>query len=122
MYWHYDIRISTKKVTKREIRATRRQWRHSTCLPYTGGMQSQNRHDRHTMTVSRFRLLEVNSPRDEHKTKEARDERIEKRSCEIELRGEHLKPVYYNGKQVLLCIKQATCHCSPACEDRRRNH
>jgi hypothetical protein len=39
---------------------------------------------------------------EEHKTKEARDERVEKHSCQIELRGSHLKLVYYNGKQVLV--------------------
>jgi hypothetical protein len=45
-----------------ENRATRRQWRHSTCLPYTtGGMHSQNKHDRHT--DSPFSLLQDNSPR-----------------------------------------------------------
>ena len=36
-----------------------------------------------------------------HKTKEVRDEGVEKHSCQIELRGAHLKLVYYNGKQVL---------------------
>ena len=46
-----------------EKRATRRQQRQSICLPYTtGGMHSQNKHNRHT--DSRFRLLEDNSPRD----------------------------------------------------------
>jgi len=53
------------------------------------------------------------------KTQETRHERVEKRSCEIELRGTHLKFVYYNGKQGLLCIQYGTCHYSP-CEDRRR--
>jgi hypothetical protein len=46
-----------------ENRATRRQRIHSIYLPYTsGGMHSQNKHDRHT--DSRFSLLEDNSPRD----------------------------------------------------------
>ncbi len=54
---------------------------------------------------------------EEHKTKEGRDERVEKHSCQIELRGEHLKLVDYNGKQVLLCIHHVTCHYSPACEE-----
>ena len=44
------------------------------------------------------------------KTQDARDERVEKRSCEIELRGPHLKLDYYNGKQVLLYIQYDTCH------------
>ncbi len=44
------------------------------------------------------------------KTQEALDERVEKRSCEIELRGTHLKLDYYNGKQGLLCIQYVTCH------------
>jgi hypothetical protein len=54
------------------------------------------------------------------KTQEARHERVEKRSCEIEWRGSHLNLSYYNGKQVLLFIQYVTCHCSPSCEERRR--
>jgi hypothetical protein len=38
---------------------------------------------------------------EDHKTKEARDQGVEKHSCQIELRGAHLNLVYYNGKQVL---------------------
>jgi hypothetical protein len=38
---------------------------------------------------------------EDHKTKEAHDEGVEKHSCQIELSGTHLKLVYYNGKQVL---------------------
>jgi len=38
---------------------------------------------------------------EDHETKEARDEGVEKHSCQIELRGAHLKLDYYNGKQVL---------------------
>ena len=38
---------------------------------------------------------------EDDKTKEGRDEGVEKHSCQIELRGSHLKLVYYNGKQVL---------------------
>ncbi len=38
-----------------------------------------------------------------HKTKEEHDEGHEKHSCQIELRGTHLKFVYFNGKQVL-CV------------------
>ena len=37
---------------------------------------------------------------EDHKTKATRDEGVEKHSCQIELRGAHLKLVYYNGKQV----------------------
>ena len=37
----------------------------------------------------------------DHKTKEARDEGVEKHSCQIELRGAHVKLVYYNDKPVL---------------------
>jgi hypothetical protein len=51
------------------------------------------------------------------KTQESRHERVEKRLYEIELRGAHLKLPYYNGKQVLLRIQDATCHCSPTCEE-----
>ncbi len=96
-----------------EIRVTRRQWRPSTYLPYTtGGIHSQNKHDRHT--DSRFGQLEDNSPKDVRgtKTKGTHHERVEKpwHSCQIELRGAHLKLVYYNGKQVLVCIQHTTCH------------
>jgi hypothetical protein len=59
--WRESIFLE-KKIFPSEIRPTRRQRRHSTCLPYTtGGTHSQNKHDRHT--YSRFRLLEDNSPR-----------------------------------------------------------
>jgi hypothetical protein len=37
---------------------------------------------------------------EDHKTKTARDEGVEKHSCQIELRGSHVKFVYYTGKQV----------------------
>ena len=93
---------SKKNPFSSENRATRRQRRHSICLPYTaGGMHSKKKHDRHT--DSRFSLLEDNSPRDgrDHNTKVARDEGVEKHSCQIELRGAHVKLVYYNNKPVL---------------------
>ena len=54
---------------------------------------------------------------EDHKTKETRDQGVEKHSCQIELRGAHLKLVYCNGKQLLLCIQYATCHCSSTCEE-----
>jgi catalase (peroxidase I) len=38
---------------------------------------------------------------EDHKTKAARDEGVEKHSCQIEWRGTHVNLVYYNGKQVL---------------------
>ncbi len=38
---------------------------------------------------------------EDHKTKKARDQGVEKHSCQIELRGAHLNLVYYNDKQVL---------------------
>ncbi len=38
---------------------------------------------------------------EDHKTEAARDEGVEKHSCQIELRRAHVKLVYYNGKQVL---------------------
>ena len=38
---------------------------------------------------------------EDHKTKTARDEGVEKHSCQIELRGAHVKLVYYNNKPVL---------------------
>ena len=39
---------------------------------------------------------------EDQNTKAARDAGVEKHSCQIELRGSHLKFVYHNGKQVLL--------------------
>ena len=54
---------------------------------------------------------------DDRETKTTRDERVEKRVCEIELRRAHLKLVHYNGKQVLLCIHHVTCHYSLSCEE-----
>ena len=38
---------------------------------------------------------------EDHKTKEAHDEGVEKHSCQIELRGAHFTLVYCNCKQVL---------------------
>jgi hypothetical protein len=38
---------------------------------------------------------------EDHNTKTARDAGVEKHSCQIELRGAHVKLVYYNNKQVL---------------------
>jgi hypothetical protein len=38
---------------------------------------------------------------EDHNTKTARDTGVEKHSCQIELRGVHVKLVYYNNKQVL---------------------
>jgi len=39
---------------------------------------------------------------EDHNTKGARDTGVEKHSCQIELRGVHVKLVYYSNKQVLL--------------------
>jgi hypothetical protein len=83
-----------------ENRATRRERRHRIDLPYTtDGVYSSKKHDRHI--DSRVSLLEDNSRRDDHTTKTARDEGVEKHSCQIEWRGAHVNLVYYNGKQVL---------------------
>jgi hypothetical protein len=38
---------------------------------------------------------------EDHNTKAARDAGVEKHSCQIELRGAHVKLVYYNNKRVL---------------------
>ena len=38
---------------------------------------------------------------EDHKTKEARDQGVEKHSCQIEFGGAYLNLAYYNGKQVL---------------------
>ena len=38
---------------------------------------------------------------EDHNTKAALDEGVEKHSCQIELRGSHVKIVYYNNKPVL---------------------
>ena len=37
---------------------------------------------------------------EDHNTKAALDEGVEKHSCQIELRGAHVKLVYYNNKPV----------------------
>ena len=37
---------------------------------------------------------------EDHNTKTALDEGVEKHSCQIELRGAHVKLVYYNNKPV----------------------
>jgi hypothetical protein len=38
---------------------------------------------------------------EDHNTKSARDAGVEKHSCQIELRGAHVKLVYYNNKRAL---------------------
>ncbi len=38
---------------------------------------------------------------EDHNTKSVLDEGVEKHSCQIELRGTHVKFVYYNNKPVL---------------------
>ncbi len=38
---------------------------------------------------------------EDHNTKSGLDEGVEKHSCQIELRGAHVKLVYYNNKPVL---------------------
>ena len=87
-----------------ENRATRRQRRHSICLPYTaGGMHSQNKHDRHTDSPFSHSKTIHQDMEEDHNTKEGRDTGVEKHSCQIELRGTHVKFVYYNNKQVL-CV------------------
>ena len=49
---------------------------------------------------------------EDHKTKEAHDEGVEKHSCQTELRETHLNLVYYNGKQVLCAyiMVHVTCY------------
>ena len=93
-----------------EIRTTRRPERHSTCPQYTLVRCTVKTDTRDIQTVdsdcSKVIHQEIQEVR---KTQEARDERVPKRSCEIELRGTHLKLDYYNVKQVLLCIQYATC-------------
>ena len=104
-----------------EIRATRSPRRHSTWPPYTLVRYTvkTDTTDIHAV-VSEWLKAIHQGMQVVCKTQEARHERLEKRSCEIELRGAHLKLVYYNCKQVLLCVQYATCHCSRACEERRR--
>ncbi len=92
---------------------SRRQWSLGTVHVYRtpGGMESQNRHDRHP--VSRFYRKVIHQKiQEECKTKDTRDERTEKLVREISLRGPHLKVVYYNGKQVLLWIHHPSCRCT----------
>ena len=38
---------------------------------------------------------------EDHNTKATRDAGVEKHSCQIELRGAHVKLVYYNNKRAL---------------------
>ena len=50
---------------------------------------------------------------EDHNTKAARDAGVEKHSCQIELRGAHVKLVYYNNKQVLRVYIMYTLWSSP---------
>ena len=101
-----------KKLFPSEIRATRRQQRHSTCPPYTlvRCIVKTDTSDIQTVDSDCSKAIRQEMQEVMRKSQEARDERVEQRSCEIELRGAHLKLVHYNGKQVLLCIQYATCH------------
>ena len=74
------------------------------CTPLVGYTVKTNTTDIQTVDSDYSKTIHHEMEED-HKTKEARDEGVEKHSCQIELRGIHLKLVYYNGKQVLCaCI------------------
>jgi hypothetical protein len=90
-----------KNLFSSENRANRRQRRHSICLPYTvGGMHSQNTTDIQTVDSVYSKTIHQDMEED-HNTNAARDAGVEKHSCQIELRGAHVKLVYYNNKRVL---------------------
>ena len=68
--------------------------------PLVGYTVKTNTTDIHTVDSVYSKTIHQDMEED-HNTKAARDEGVEKHSCQIELRGIHLKLVYYNGKQVL---------------------
>ena len=70
------------------------------CTPLVGCTVKTNTTDIQTVDSDYSKTIHREMEED-HKTKEARDEGVEKHSCQIEWRGIHLKFVYYNGKQVL---------------------
>ncbi len=85
-----------------ENRVTRRQRRHSLDLPYTaGGIHSQNKTTDIQTVESVYSKTIHQEMEEDHETKTAHDEGVEKLSCQIEWRGSHVNLVYYNGKQVL---------------------
>ena len=68
--------------------------------PLVGYTVKTNTTDIHTVDSVYSKTIHQDMEED-HNTKAVRDEGVEKHSCRIELRGKHLKLVYYNGKQVL---------------------
>jgi len=99
---HFFGEKNGKKKIFSENRATRRQRRHSIFLPYTTGGYTvkTNTTDIHTVDSVYSKTIHQDMEED-HNTKAARDAGVEKHSCQIELRGAHVKLVYYNNKQVL---------------------
>ena len=91
-----------KKSVPTEIRATRRQRRHITCPPYTLVRCTVKTDTTDIQAVDSDCSKAIRKEMQEVRKTQERDERVEKRSYEIELRGAHLKLDYYNGKQVLL--------------------
>ena len=68
--------------------------------PLVGCTVKTNTTDKQTVDSDYSKTIHQEVEED-HKTKETRDQGVEKHSCQIELRGTHLNLVYYNGKQVL---------------------
>jgi hypothetical protein len=118
--------VGKKKETKTflsEIRTTRRQRRQCTWPTHTPVRYTLKTDTTVIQTVDSDCSKVIRQDMQEVcKTQEERDERVEKRWCEIELRGPHLKFAYYNGKHVWLYIQYPTCHWSPAWKKRRGTH
>ena len=75
---------------------------HSTCPPYTLVRCTVKTDTTDIQAVDSDCSKAIRKEMQEVRKTQERDERVEKRSYEIELRGAHLKLDYYNGKQVLL--------------------
>ena len=72
---------------------------YTSCTPLVGYTVTTNTTDKQTVDSDYSETIHQEMEGD-HTTKEVRDEGVEKHSCQIELRGTHLKLVYYNCKQV----------------------
>jgi hypothetical protein len=70
------------------------------CTPLVGCTVKTNTTDIQTVDSDYSKTIHQEMEED-HKTKKARGQGVEKHSCQIESRGAHSNLVYYNGKQVL---------------------
>jgi hypothetical protein len=64
------------------------------CIPLVGCTDKTNTTDIQTVDWVYSKTIHLEMEED-HKTKETRDEGVEKHSCQIELRGAHVNLVYY---------------------------